>query len=568
MIYTQPGLYQAEHFPAHPSRDALLANYAHFRSATCPFLNWSAPLPANIVVSGGEVGDEAKGARALALAYMVEIFHQDASIYGLKSSGGANAGNKVHLYSGPSHAFHILPTIAAAPFCDGICVSAGVITSMEGLYSEILEAGVAGIDVLPKLTIDNRVNVSFLFDRLEDVAQEIVRSRTSSTIGSTCMGIGPTAAREASRTAIRAEIFAHEDNKDLFARKVTALIQTFADTAHGVYRLKPDEWSALFTRLTFLDQGRYGDKIGPGKLWEGKNFDYRDYCTGPYQLDEKRLIDRAWEYGRRLSPYIGSVSDRIHYLQSAPNGVAIHVLGQGRELDQLYCEGHASTATNTTPGNLPRQGIPTTYDTKVIQCFKAYRTAVGQHPGFVPWEATTGGDEAVLERVRKAEFGTLTKRQRLVGPASPLRMGHTVRMVGADAVAYSKADLLTGISTVRLEVASRDRLGHITYKDPNSSVSGSTGLTPVYVEVPGCPKPIGHIRHWADLPPEAQMQNAVMYEAMVISAGNGRVPTNPALLPWLAMIGVGAETEAVIVDAPSPKELLRISNGRAKNFII
>ena len=117
---------------------------------------------------------------------------------------------------------------------------------------------------------------------------------------------------------------------------------------------------------------------------------------------------------------------------------------------------------------------------------KAYSTCVGEGP-FV---CELFGDEA--EALRKAgnEYGAATGRPRRVGPFDIVASRYGVRMQGADEIALTKLDVLTGMKlsvTVGYEID-----GQRTQRFPYGEALAKA--KPINVELPGWTEDISGCR--------------------------------------------------------------------------
>ena len=82
-------------------------------------------------------------------------------------------------------------------------------------------------------------------------------------------------------------------------------------------------------------------------------------------------------------------------------------------------------------------------------------------------------------------------------------MRYAVRINGFDTVAITKLDVLTGLPSVRVCTAYDTPRGRV--RDfPIDELEPSSGVTPVYEDLPGWSQGVGEARALSDLPAEAQ----------------------------------------------------------------
>ncbi len=145
-----------------------------------------------------------------------------------------------------------------------------------------------------------------------------------------------------------------------------------------------------------------------------------------------------------LAPYI---CDTTQYLtEAAKNGKSILFeaqLGALRDIDYgiyPYTSGSSTIAAYAPIG----AGVPGLKLDRVIGIMKAYSTCVGEGP-FV---CEFFGEEAERLRGAGSEYGAATGRPRRVGGFDVVASRYGVTMQGADELALTKLDILSGIGDI------------------------------------------------------------------------------------------------------------------------
>jgi adenylosuccinate synthase len=83
-------------------------------------------------------------------------------------------------------------------------------------------------------------------------------------------------------------------------------------------------------------------------------------------------------------------------------------------------------------------------------------------------------------------------------------------------------------------------------------------LKPVYSKHPGWTEDVSKVRHFADLPKNAQLYVASMVKALLDVAYHGEPLPAAAKLPNLRYLGVGPEPSQIIKDVPATADLIRL----------
>jgi adenylosuccinate synthase len=157
-------------------------------------------------------------------------------------------------------------------------------------------------------------------------------------------------------------------------------------------------------------------------------------------------------------------------------------------------------------------------------------------------------------KLKQMEFGTSTGRQRMVGWYDAVEKGDVLRYGGFQDLMINKIDALSGATELLICTAYADpagkRYGHV----PRNEALRKT-LRPVYVKHAGWAEDISGVRHFADLPKNAQRYTAAMVRSLVEVAYPDQLP---ATLPNLRYLGVGPQPSQIIKDVPATGELIKL----------
>ena len=128
---------------------------------------------------------------------------------------------------------------------------------------------------------------------------------------------------------------------------------------------------------------------------------------------------------------------------------------------------------------------------------EAYSTCVGGGP----FTAEMFGEEAEALRQAGGEYGAATGRPRRVGGFDVVASRYGVRMQGADEVALTKLDVLSGMEKIPVcvayEVEGIGRVEEFPWGDELNKAK------PIYEYLPGWQADLSHCRRVEDLPAEA-----------------------------------------------------------------
>ncbi len=307
--------------------------------------------------------------------------------------GGPNAGHTL-IFDGKKHVLHTIPS---GVFREDVwnLVGNGVVIDPVIFLREVKELDEAGVDVRPRLLISRRAHLILPTHRALDAASEADKGKEK--IGSTLKGIGPTYMDKTGRNGLRMGDIERPDFKERYNALVAKHERLFSIYDNEVeWRSKEAEWlEAIETmrQFTLVDSEHWLDQ----QLREGKSV----------------LAEGA----------------------------------QGTLLDIDFGTYPFVTSSNTiSAGACTGLGIGPSRIGKVIGIFKAYCTRVGSGP--FPTELL----DSVGDAIRKAgnEFGSTTGRPRRCGWLDLPALRYAVMINGVTELAMMKADVLSGMGTIRV----------------------------------------------------------------------------------------------------------------------
>ncbi len=502
------------------------------------------PFRSQLIADVGlSFGDEGKG--RLIPEVIEELHATPASVSVVfKVNGGSNSG---HTAGGLK--LNLLPAGVVARSVPHLGIGAGVVADPRKFLWEGRPLEARGYAIFSRLVIDERTLVTDLSHRLLDLAWEDYRVNVlqEEPRGSTGRGITPAYQDETGQWQITFADFLGGPN--FFARKLAARADRACRTIQHVCQVKPAAWDAFFEKLTAAESKANAEAVALG-LFPATEFDFlRFKGAQPFTLDLDALTAAYWEAGQQLRANIGEVRELVLRELAAGHSI-VGEFGQSYWLDKRHGYSPNVTASHTfTPEFFESAGIPV----QPIHTFgvaKAYDTKVGTHTFLTQMP----DDLPLCQSLKKLEFGVTTGRQRMVGWYDAVEKGDALRYGGFQDIMINKIDALSGAPELLICTAYADasgkRYGHV----PRNEALRKT-LHPVYSKHAGWSEDISGVRHFADLPKNAQRYTAAMIRSVLEVAHPDKLP---AVLPNLRYLGVGPDPSQIIKDVPATSDLIAL----------
>ena len=398
-------------------------------------------------ISGINWGDEGKGR-------MVDLLSSDYDIV-VRYQGGNNAGHTVINEKG-KFILNLLPSGILREEVVNV-MGNGMVVDIKHLTEEMGRLKAAGIKITPEnLKISREASICMPYHVMRDCLEEARLS--DKKFGSTRRGIAPSYGDKYLKKSIRmGELF---DMKTLKER-VKDIVDWENLTIYNVYNAEPITVSSV---IEYLET--YGEVVKP------------------FVCDVGLYLDGAAKAGKKImfEAQLGALRDidfGIYPYTSSSNSIAAYgPIGAG----------------------IPNHKLDLS-----IGIMKAYSTCVGEGPFTVEYF----GKQAEKLRQAGGEYGAATGRPRRVGPFDAVASKYGIRMQGADEVALTKLDVLSGMEELEVCVAyEKDGVQTKDFPFPQDL----DAYKPVYVKVKGWKQDISGARKKEDLPKEALSYIALIEE--------------------------------------------------------
>ncbi len=418
------------------------------------------------VVVGGQWGDEGKGK-------ITDILAEGADLV-VRYQGGSNAGHTV-VVGDEEFKLHLIPSGILHHDCTCL-MGGGTVVDPLVLRDEITGLQARGVSC-DNLRVSYTAHVVMPYHkRIEEQAEQ---ARGRAGIGTTLRGIGP----------------AYTDKAQRMPRPVR------------------------FRDLTDPDRLR---ELIAGQLEHKNVIIEHQYGQPPLSSDE--VFAQVWPAAQEVGNY---ATDGYRLVQdSLRAGKRIVFEGaQGTFLD-LDC-GTYPFVTSSHPvagGACLGTGIGPTAINEVIMICKAYTTRVGA--GVLPTEDE--GDAGQLLRDCGNEYGTTTGRPRRCGWLDGVVVRTAAMLNGATSIAVTKLDVLDALATIPVCVGYE--IDGVMLDTMPSWPEELEKVKPIYEEIPGWQQPLGDMREWEQLPPQAQAYVEKIAElagvpVKIVSLGQSREQT-------------------------------------------
>lgn len=345
------------------------------------------------VILGLQWGDEGKGKIVDSLAPQYDII--------ARFQGGPNAGHTI-IFNGRKFVLHTVPS---GIFRSNILnvIGNGVVIDPFIFFKEIDEIRGAGFDPVSNLVISRSAHLIMPTHRLLDAVNEAAMGEKK--IGSTLKGIGPAYTDKYKRTGLRVGELEHNGFRSEYDSRKEAHMKMIAAT--GV--------------------------------------DYKNFLFDGLAFDE---YEQEWLKAAEKLKQFRIAATEIEINKSIAAGKRVLAEGaQGTLLDVDFGSYPFVTSSNTMTGGVcTGLGVAPGHVGKVFGIFKAYCTRVGNGP--FPTELFDDMGEMI--RKNGNEFGATTGRPRRTGWLDIPALRYSVMLNGVTDLIMTKADVLTGIETIKV----------------------------------------------------------------------------------------------------------------------
>lgn len=388
-------------------------------------------------ICGINWGDEGKGR-------MVDLLSSDYDVV-VRYQGGNNAGHTVINEKG-KFILNLLPSGILRDTVVNV-MGNGMVIDLKHLCGEIDNLTKAGVKITPEnLKISDKACIIMPYNVMQDCLEE--GRLKDKKYGSTRRGIAPIYGDKYMKKALR---MGELKNLPLMEERLKDIL----------------EWKNL--TITQI----YGEKA----------------------LELKEMVDYLETYGKKLVDFVCDTGLYLNEANKQGKKIMFEAqLGALRDIDfGIY---PYTTSSNTIAAYAPiGAGVPNLKLDKSIGIMKAYSTCVGEGP----FTSEYFGDKADKLRKAGAEYGAATGRPRRVGAFDAVASRYGIRCQGADEIAVTKLDVLTGFDELEITVA-YDYKGTILKEFPFSDVLDE--CKPVNITVKGWKEDISKARKLSDLPQE------------------------------------------------------------------
>ena len=413
-------------------------------------------------ITGINWGDEGKGR-------MVDLLSRDYEVV-VRYQGGNNAGHTVVNEKG-KFILNLLPSGVLRGDVVNV-MGPGMVIDLQHLCVELDRLAAAGIQLPPqRLKISDKAVICLPYHPRQDCLEE--DRLGDAKYGSTRRGIAPVYGDKYLKKAVRlGELLEPEALK----QRLEGIVAWKSAAFTGVYGAPPIEFAAVWRWLE--------------------------------------------EYGGRLKPYLCDVTSFLEEAAAAGKNILFEAqLGALRDIDFGIYPYTSSSSTLSAYAPIGA-GIPGRRLDCSVGVMKAYSTCVGEGP-FV---CELFGAEAEALRQAGGEYGAATGRPRRVGPFDAVASRYGVRVQGADQLALTKLDVLSGYSALRVCVGYLVD-GVLTKEFPTGAKLARA--QPVWETLPGWDCDISACRSWGELPRAARayveyLEQAVGCPIRYVSVGAGR----------------------------------------------
>ena len=256
-------------------------------------------------------------------------------------------------------------------------------------------------------------------------------------------------------------------------------------------------------------------------ILESKNMELAG-CYHQEPMSYDALLHWCRTQAEKFAPYICDVSAYLQQASNAGKRIVLEAqLGAMRDID--YGIFPFTSSSNTLAAYAPLgAGIPNVKLDHVVGVLKAYSTCVGAGP----FAAEKAMPENWMQALRKAggEFGAATGRPRRVGPFDCVASRYGLACQGADKIALTKLDVLSGMKEIPVITGYTLNGAPVTAFDPTDD---QDRMEPVVTTLPGWDCDISRCNRYEDLPDAAKnyiefLEKQLVHTIQFISTGAAR----------------------------------------------
>ncbi len=413
---------------------------------------------------GLQWGDEGKGKIVDYLTKKYDII--------ARFQGGPNAGHTLE-FNGIKHVLHTIPSGIFHPTATNL-VGNGVVIDPVIFKNELEALDKYDVNYKESLLISRKAHLILPTHRLLDAASEAAKGKAK--IGSTLKGIGPTYMDKTGRNGIRVGDLEFDNWKTKYrhlASKHQAMIDFYnVDVQYNLEELEAEFFEAVekMKTLKFIDSEEYLYKA---------------------MADDKKILAEG---------------------------------AQGSLLDIDFGTYPYVTSSNTTAaGACTGLGIAPNKIQHVYGIFKAYTTRVGSGP--FPTELFDDNGKHMAKVGH--EFGATTGRPRRCGWLDLVALKYAVQVSGVTDLMMMKADVLSGIETLKVCTSynyNGKEISHLPYN------LEAEDLSPNYVELKGWKEDITKVDRYDNLPSNLKtyikfIEDFIGVKIKIVSVGPDRKQT-------------------------------------------
>ena len=425
----------------------------------------------NVVIIGTQWGDEGKGK-------VVDLLTERADGV-VRFQGGHNAGHTL-VIDGKKTVLHLIPS---GILRDNVTcmIGNGVVLAPDALMQELEMLASNEVDTTGRLFISEACTLILPYHIALDQARELARGKKA--IGTTGRGIGP----------------AYEDKISRRGLKVGDM----------------------------LHRERFAARLG--EVLDYHNFALKNYFKTD-MVDFQKVLDEGLEMAERIRPMVADVTGMLHQMRSEGKNIMFEG-AQGTLLDIDHGTYPYVTSSNPTAGGAATgTGVGPRDIDYVLGITKAYTTRVGAGP--FPTELYDGNElnDPVGAHMAKEghEFGATTGRPRRCGWLDAVCLRRSVQINSLTGICLTKMDVLDGLESLRIAVG-YDCDGK-EVDAPPIGADAYEQCVPKYIEMPGWKDSTVGVKHYEDLPENAQayikkIEEVVGVPVDIISTGPDRNET-------------------------------------------